>query len=105
MACRVEHIPNVGDYVQYEVVDLSLIVVRTAPEVVKAFHNSCRHRGTSLVEGRGNTAIFKCPFHGFAWGIDGTFRGMPAAWDFPHAVPEDLQLPEATVALWQGFLW
>ena len=50
MACRVEHIPNVGDYVQYEVADLSLIVVRTAPEVVKAFHNSCRHRGTSLVE-------------------------------------------------------
>jgi hypothetical protein len=32
LACRVEHIPNVGDHVIYEIVHDSLIVIRTAPD-------------------------------------------------------------------------
>lgn len=109
MACRLEHIAEVGDHLVYEVGDVSLIVVRTGPgrsaADVKAFHNSCLHRGTTLVEGRGNTAVFRCPFHGFAWGIDGTFRGMPAPWDFPHVDGPTFCLPQAAVAIWGGFVF
>ena len=104
MACRLEHIPNVGDYYVYEICDLSIIVVRASPDEVRAFHNSCLHRGTVLAEGSGNTAVFKCPFHGFTWGIDGRFRGMPAQWDFPQIDRDDFCLPEAAVALWGGFV-
>lgn len=109
MACRVEHLPNVGDHLVYDICDQSLILVRVgdaadgAP-LIKAFHNSCLHRGTTLVEGEGNSALFKCRFHGFAWSIDGTFRGMPASWDFPHVNGPDFCLPEAAVALWGGFV-
>ncbi len=104
MACRLEHIPEVGDFIVYEVCDISLIVVRTKTNDVRAFHNSCLHRGTALADGRGNTQVFKCPFHGFTWGIDGTFRGMPAQWDFPQIDREDFCLREAQVALWGGFV-
>jgi nitrite reductase/ring-hydroxylating ferredoxin subunit len=104
-ACRLEHLPNVGDHLLYEVGDLSLIVVRSAPDTIKAFHNSCLHRGTTLVEGRGNTMVFRCPFHGFAWSIDGSFRSMPAAWDFEHVDRSTLCLPEAAVATWGGFVF
>lgn len=106
MACRLEHIAEVGDHVVYEIGDQSIIVVRTGASDgdVKAFHNSCLHRGTTLVEGRGNAAFFKCPFHGFAWSLDGTFRGMPAPWDFPHIDRSGFCLPEAAVALWGGFV-
>ena len=104
MACRLEHIREPGDYLVYEVCDLSIIVVRTSEAEVRAFHNSCLHRGTTLAEGSGNTALFKCPFHGFTWGIDGRFKGMPAQWDFPHVDREDFCLPEAAVALWGGFV-
>ncbi|MEZ5260347.1 MAG: aromatic ring-hydroxylating dioxygenase subunit alpha [Acidimicrobiales bacterium] len=104
-ACRVEHLPEVGDHLLYEVGDLSLIVVRSDPQTIRAFHNSCLHRGTTLVEGKGNTAIFKCLFHGFAWSIDGTFRSMPAAWDFEHVDRSSLCLPEAAVAIWGGFVF
>ncbi|MEE4206585.1 MAG: aromatic ring-hydroxylating dioxygenase subunit alpha, partial [Erythrobacter sp.] len=41
MACRVEDIPEVGDYVLYEIADISLIVVRSAPDTIKAFFNAC----------------------------------------------------------------
>lgn len=105
MACRTEHIPNVGDHILYEVADLSLIVTRSTDETIKAFHNSCLHRGTSLVDGSGNTALFKCPFHGFSWSIDGEFRGMPASWDFPHVETAEFCLPEAAVAVWEGFVF
>ncbi|WP_420435912.1 aromatic ring-hydroxylating oxygenase subunit alpha [Candidatus Poriferisodalis sp.] len=104
MACRLEHIPEVGDYIVYEICNISLVVVRTETDQVRAFHNSCLHRGTTLVEGDGNAAFFKCPFHGFAWNLDGSFRGMPASWDFPHVDGPDFCLPEAAVALWGGFV-
>jgi hypothetical protein len=53
MACRLEEVAEVGDYVEYKILDRSVIVVRTKTGV-KAFHNACRHRGLTLVEGSGN---------------------------------------------------
>ncbi|MGE4649406.1 MAG: Rieske 2Fe-2S domain-containing protein, partial [Myxococcota bacterium] len=46
MACREEEIPEVGDHVVYEVGDLSILVVRSEADRVRAFHNTCLHRGT-----------------------------------------------------------
>jgi phenylpropionate dioxygenase-like ring-hydroxylating dioxygenase large terminal subunit len=104
MACRLEHLPRVGDYMVYEVCDLSLIVIRTSDHEIKAFHNSCLHRGTTLVEGCGNTGLLRCPFHGFAWALDGALRAVPASWDFPHLDQDTFCLPEAAVAVWGGFV-
>ena len=72
MACRLEEIPNVGDYVEYSLLDKSVIIVRTKSGV-KAFHNACRHRGVRLATGPGNCAKqgFICPFHGWRWNTEG----------------------------------
>ena len=72
MACRLEEIPEIGDYVEYKILSQSVIVVRTKSGV-KAFHNACRHRGVRLVGGQGNckTSGFICPFHGWRWNMDG----------------------------------
>jgi len=72
MACRLEEIPDVGDYAEYAIFEKSVIVVR-AKDGVKAFHNACRHRGTRLVNGHGNckSAGFVCPFHGWRYNLDG----------------------------------
>lgn len=72
MACRLEEIPEVGDYVEYTILDKSVIIVNTKSGV-KAFHNACRHRGVRLATGPGNckTAGFICPFHGWRWNIEG----------------------------------
>src|SRR2546426_2970850 len=65
MACRLEEIPNAGDFVEYQILDQSIVVVRTDDMEVKAFYNVCRHRGVKLVEGRGNRPSgFTCSFHG-----------------------------------------
>jgi phenylpropionate dioxygenase-like ring-hydroxylating dioxygenase large terminal subunit len=72
MACRLEEIPEVGDWTEYKILDKSVIMVRTKSGV-KAFHNACRHRGVQLASGHGNCEVqgFNCPFHGWRWNIDG----------------------------------
>ena len=72
MACRLEQIPEVGDWIEYKNLGKSVIVVRTN-DGVKAFHNACRHRGVLLAEGHGNckTQGFICPFHGWRFNMDG----------------------------------
>lgn len=72
MACRLEEIPQIGDFVEYSILEKSVIIVRTV-EGVKAFHNACRHRGVRLVEGPGNCGRkgFICPFHGWRWNAEG----------------------------------
>jgi phenylpropionate dioxygenase-like ring-hydroxylating dioxygenase large terminal subunit len=105
MACREEQIPEVGDSIVYDIVDASLIVVRTAPNEIRAFHNSCLHRGTQLRTGSGRLTGFRCPFHGFTWNLDGTFQGMPCPWDFPDLDFASFCLPEAQVGTWGGFVF
>lgn len=72
MACRLEEIPSLGDYVEYSILDKSVIIVNTK-NGVKAFHNACRHRGVRLATGPGNckSAGFICPFHGWRWNTEG----------------------------------
>jgi phenylpropionate dioxygenase-like ring-hydroxylating dioxygenase large terminal subunit len=105
MACREEQIPAVGDSVVYDIAGFSLIVVRSAPDRIRAFHNSCLHRGTRLRTQPGTVSELRCPFHGFTWRLDGTFAGMPCPWDFPHVDPETFCLPEAKVGTWGGFVF
>ena len=88
MACREDDISAVGDHLVYEIAGLSFIVVRTAADQIRAFYNSCLHRGRLLREAGGQRAAeFRCPFHGFAWNLDGTLKHVPCQWDFPQLVP------------------
>ena len=107
MACHRDQISEVGDYVVYDICRYSIIVLRTGtgPDDIRAFHNSCLHRGQALLDGSGHCDQIKCPFHGFTWNINGEFMGMLAPWDFPHVDADAMQLPEAQVASWGGFVF
>src|ERR1700754_1888737 len=72
MACRLEEIPEVGDFVEYENLGQAVVVVRDGTSTVRAFQNACRHRGVKVAEGRGTCPDgFTCPFHGWCYGLDG----------------------------------
>jgi phenylpropionate dioxygenase-like ring-hydroxylating dioxygenase large terminal subunit len=105
MACHVSQIPDVGDHLVYDIGDDSLIVIRTAPDQIRAMHNSCLHRGNRLLGGQGCVEAIRCGYHGWTWDLDGDFRQAPCPWDFD---PEDrtaLRLPEAHVAIWSGWVF
>lgn len=105
MACREEDIPDVGDYVVYDITNLSIVVIRVQPDEIKAYHNACLHRGTELCHGEGNLTDLRCSFHGWTWGLDGTLRTVPCRWDFPHVDGPSFALPECQVGTWAGFVF
>jgi len=105
MACREEQLPDVGDSIVYAAPGVSLVLVRTGTAEIRAFHNSCLHRGTQLRTQPGRIGELRCPFHGFTWNLDGTFAGMPCPWDFPGVDPAGFRLPEARVGTWGGFVF
>ncbi len=47
---RVEDLPKVGSYLTYDILDDSIVVVRSAADTFKAHHNVCMHRGRRLVD-------------------------------------------------------
>jgi phenylpropionate dioxygenase-like ring-hydroxylating dioxygenase large terminal subunit len=108
MACRFEEIPEVGDYVEYRIVDQSILVVRhgSGPRDIKAFHNACPHRATQLAQGWGTFRgrQITCPFHGWRWNIDGSSAFVYARDTFrPDCViAPDLALRECLVDTWGG---
>jgi nitrite reductase/ring-hydroxylating ferredoxin subunit len=106
-ACREEHIPEPGDYIVYQIAELSFLVVRQADGGIKAYPNACLHRGRLLKEYDGHCSELRCPFHGFAWDLAGNLADVPAAWDFPHVDqrPDDFRLPECSVGTWAGFVF
>ncbi len=106
MACMADEVSQPGDHVVYDVADQSLIVVRSKDGRLRAFYNSCLHRGTKLRTEDGRVASFRCPFHGWRWDLEGTLVELPAEWDFPQVWQQpDSCLPEAQVAEWCGFVF
>ena len=105
MACRLEEIPNPGDFVEYTILDKSVIVVNTRSGV-KAFHNACRHRGVRLATGPGNCAKsgFICPFHGWRWSAEGKCTFVFGKDIFNDALlePSEIDLPPVRVEFWAG---
>ncbi|MDX6740169.1 aromatic ring-hydroxylating dioxygenase subunit alpha [Actinocorallia sp. A-T 12471] len=109
MAAREEEIPNPGDFVEYEIVGQSLLIVRQHDGSVKALHNACRHRATELGSGCGRFpgGQIVCPFHGWRWKIDGSISHVFGREGFAEETvrPEDIALREAKCDTWGGHVW
>ncbi len=108
MACRLEEIPEPFDFVEYEILDQSVIVIRTEDMGVRAFQNACRHRGVRVVEGRGSCARgFVCPFHGWCYGTDGANTFVPRAKTFAehNLQAGDIDLVDVRCETWGGCAW
>lgn len=106
MACHEDDIPEVGDHHVYDIANLSFLIVRTGENEFKAFWNACLHRGRQLKETHGKLArAFRCPFHGWAWNLDGSIMQIPCKWDFPSIDEKDYALPEVQLDRWGGFIF
>ena len=106
-ACREEHIPEPGDYYVYDIGPYSVIIQRTEAGKIKAFRNSCMHRGTQLKPSfsDGSANQIRCPYHGWSWDLDGNLKSFPCEWDFPHVDPAKFRLAEVQADTWGGFVF
>ena len=106
IACREEEVPDVGDYVTYDVLENSAIVVRSAPGEVSAFRNACRHRGRRLTEGCGHADRFQCPYHAWQYGLDGACVHVSRRENWGGGLDgADVRLGPVRSGCWAGYVW
>ena len=104
-AGRADEIPNAGDYLTVDMPGGSVVVLRGRDGVVRAFANTCRHRGAQLLsEEKGNCRAITCPYHSWVYGLDGRLIGTPnmeqTSFDKGAFGLEPLRLDS-----WAGFLF
>lgn len=107
-ACREEQIPQPGDYYTYDIDRYSILLVRGDDLEIRAFVNSCPHRGMQFVDAGSSGSgkqFLRCPFHGMSWQLDGRLREIPCRWDFPHVKDAEFKLPQVQCDSWGGFVF
>ena len=68
----------VGDVVPVDVAGFPVIFARGRDQAIHAFHNVCPHRGSRLVcEKQGARSAIKCPYHGWAFDLNGNLKSTP----------------------------
>lgn len=116
-AGRVEDITRVGDYITFDILDDSLLLVRRAegdaPGAIKAFWNVCPHRGRKLVDvpagqrnARGSKRNIICGFHAWTFNLDGKCTFIQHRDDWNGALTEQsTRLGEVKCETWGGWIW
>lgn len=103
---HVSEIANVGEYLTFEGFGERALVVRNKAGEINAFHNICRHRGSTILIGQGRCRqSLNCPFHGWRYDFDGNLQFIPGQQGFPHVDPKRYSLKPIDSEIWQGFIF
>ncbi|WP_431505854.1 aromatic ring-hydroxylating oxygenase subunit alpha [Mycobacterium sp.] len=108
VACREEEIPNPGDFIEYTIGDQSILLVRSDSGTIKAYFNTCPHRGTRLAADCGNFGNdeIRCRYHAWRWDLGGSIREVVDRHDFPATMTDDdVRLRDVQVGRWGGFVF
>ena len=105
---REEEIPGPGDWRLVRIGTQSLVVLRADDGKLRAFHNTCRHRGSVLcTEESGNFARRRivCPYHSWTYDLAGKLVATPRRMETTDFRLEDFPLYAVAVATWGGFVF
>jgi nitrite reductase/ring-hydroxylating ferredoxin subunit len=103
-AGRAEALPNPGDYLTMQIAGEPVIILRDREGALRGMSNVCRHRMSTLLEGRGNVRSIVCPYHAWTYNLDGTLRGAPAMALNEAFCKDQIALPQVRVENWLGWI-
>lgn len=82
------------------------VLVTRSGETVRAFHNVCSHRGSSIVGERCEGERLRCPYHGWVYALDGSVAAVPGRSRFGSGLDVDAcGLPPVAAHVWGGLVW
>jgi choline monooxygenase len=103
---RTAQLRNPGDYITAELADEPILAVRGADNVLRSFFNVCRHHAAALTtEACGHAQSFRCPYHGWNYGLDGTLKGMPEFAGVCNFNRADNGLVPIVIDTWENFVF
>ena len=77
MAGRADQVRERGSFFTADVAGEPIVVARGEDGVLRAFYNVCRHHAAMVVTQLAGCADkFRCPYHGWTYGTDGSLKGM-----------------------------
>ena len=103
-AGRADALPHPGDYLTMQIAGEPVIVLRDRDGRLRAMSNVCRHRMSTLLEGRGNARSITCPYHAWTYNLDGTLRGAPAMTLNEGFCKDKIALPQVRCVEWLGWI-
>lgn len=74
---RADAVAAPGDFITLDIAGQSVILLRDKAGTLRAFANTCRHRGARLLDGAGQCRGIRCPFHSWAYHLDGRLAAAP----------------------------
>lgn len=100
--CRADQLAEPGDRVALTLLGRPVVAVRDTGGRIRVLGNVCPHRGSTIVdEGPGHDATLVCPYHRWAFRLDGSFVGAPFA---DGADLDGVCLTAVRHAEWAGFV-
>jgi phenylpropionate dioxygenase-like ring-hydroxylating dioxygenase large terminal subunit len=104
-AGRADQAAEPGAYFTCDLGGVPIVVVRGEDDVLRAFLNVCRHRGSLVCEGEGRRASLQCPYHAWTYALDGSLRAAPRSELVPGFDKGELGLVAASVGTWGPFVF
>ena len=108
MVGRVEQLPEAGSYFLHSLdpTNVSALITRSRSGHIQAFHNSCAHRGSAIVEvPSGRQDRFVCPYHRWTYGDDGRLLGVTDQADFFDLDKARCGLAPIATEVWEGWIF
>ena len=94
--CPSAALPDKGSYIARKSAGTPLVVARGKDGQVRAFINACRHRGMQVASGSGRANAFVCPYHAWAYGLDGSLKSIRGKEAFPGLAIDEHGLVEVS---------
>jgi phenylpropionate dioxygenase-like ring-hydroxylating dioxygenase large terminal subunit len=82
-AGRADQVKAPGDFVTLDILGHALILLRDREGTLRVLANTCRHRAARLLDGSGHCRGIRCPFHAWAYRLDGSLAAAPNMEDVP----------------------
>lgn len=102
------HAHQVADAGKYFTTDLAgepLLTVRGSDGKLRSFYNVCRHRAGPPAEGCGSRKLFRCGYHGWTYGLDGSLISATEMDGVEGFRPEDFALAPVPTEEWFNFVF
>lgn len=107
IAGHVSELQRPGDYVRFDLLGESAIVIRDNDGELRAFHNVCRHRAFRLVENPDGHcgALIRCRYHGFTYDLKGRLVAIPGEQGFGGIDKREYGLAPIELDIFLGFIF